>query len=214
MLSLVALGTALAQAPVAERRILPLQMDLSFVAGLGQRSAAALALYLGVATGPARPPWGTPFGGVGFEFSQQLGTVPYRASWGVQVRGGYAWSSAARDEDVLPDVLVFGRVTPFWGTDVGVGDAARPPMLASDPAAKTSLFGLRLGLGVTIPWWTRKLLFLRPFADQRGFGGETLTVLATLLLAPVALLNHVELLAELFAQGDSSTLTLRFGTGF
>jgi hypothetical protein len=87
-------------------------------------------------------------------------------------------------------------------------------MLASDPAAKTSLFGLRLGLGVTIPWWTRKLLFLRPFADQRGFGGETLTVLATLLFAPVALLNHVELLAELFAQGDSSTLTLRFGTGF
>ncbi|MEW5739542.1 MAG: hypothetical protein AB1938_11485 [Myxococcota bacterium] len=213
MLALV-LCTALSQAPLAERRIMPLQADLSLVAGLGARSAAAFAIYLGVATGPARPPWGTPFGGVGFEFVQQLGTVPYRASWGVQVRGGYAWSPSARDEDLLPDLLVFGRVTPFWGSDVGFGDVAAPPDPAPSPPSKTSVFGIRVGAGVTVPWWTRKLLFLRPFEERRGFGGETLNVLATLLLAPLALLNHVEVVAELFAQGDYSTITFRFGTGF
>ncbi|GMU62952.1 MAG: hypothetical protein IT380_05180 [Myxococcales bacterium] len=212
MIALV-LCTALAQAPLAERRIMPLQTDLSFVAGLGQRNAAAFALYLGIAVGPLRPPWGTPFGGVGFEFAQQLGTVPYRASWGVQVRGGYAWSFAARDDDVLPDVLVFGRVTPFWGTDVGFGDVASPPS-PNEPASRTSLFGVRVGAGVTVPWWTKKLLFLRPFDEQRGFSGDTLNVLATLLLAPLALLNHLELVAELFAEAGYSTLTFRFGTGF
>lgn len=203
----------LAQAPVAERRVMPLQTDVSLVAGLGARSAAAFALYLGVATGPARPPWGTPFGGVGLEFAQQLGTVPYRASWGVQVRGGYAWSSTANDDDLLPDVFLFARLTPFWGTDVGFGDVSGPPTPQDRPASRTSLFGLRLGVGVTAPWWTKTLLFLRPFRDERGFAGETLNVLATLVLLPLALLNHVEVVAEVFANGDYSTLTLRFGAG-
>lgn len=208
------LCTALAQAPLAERRVMPFQMDLSVVAGLGERSAAAVGLYLGVATGPARPPWGTPFGGLGLEYVQQLGSVPYRASWGVQVRGGYAWSSNAREDDLLPDLLVFARLTPFWGTDVGFGDVAMPPPPTNEPPTRTSVFGLRAGIGVTAPWWTRKLLFMRPFDKERGFSGETLNVLSTLVLAPLALLNHVELVAEVFANGDYSTLTLRFGTGF
>ena len=193
---------------------MPFQMDLSVVAGLGDRSAAAVGLYLGVATGPARPPWGTPFGGLGLEFVQQLGTVPYRASWGVQVRGGYAWSSSAREDDLLPDLMVYGRLTPFWGTDVGFGDLATPPSPRPEPPPHTSVFGLRAGVGVTAPWWTKTLLFLHPFDAEHGFRGETLNVLSTLVLAPLALLNHVELVAELFASGDYTTLTLRFGTGF
>jgi hypothetical protein len=208
------LCAALSQAPLAERRVLPFQLDLSLVAGLGQRSAAAFALYLGVATGPSRPPWGTPFGGLGLEYTQQLGTVPYRASWGVQLRGGYAWSSAAREEERLPDVTVFLRATPFFGSSVGIGDTASPPMPSSDPPPRTSVWGFRVGVGVTAPWWTKTLLFLRPFDERKGFGGETLNVLATLVLAPIALLNHLELVAELFADGQYSTLTLRFGTGF
>ena len=214
MLALV-LCSALAQAPVAERRVLPFQMDLSFVAGLGERSAAAFALYLGLATGPSRPPWGTPFGGLGLEYVQQLGTVPYRASWGAQLRAGYAWSSGDdRDSSRLPDFMVFLRVTPFWGTAVGIGDAVAAPPSPDQPASETSIFGLRAGVGFTAPWWTKTLLFLRPFSERHDFAGETLNVLATVVLIPIALLNHVEVVAELFPGGQYSTVTFRFGCGF
>lgn len=219
MLALV-LAISLSQAPadapaVREKRVLPLQVDLGLVAGLANRAAAGFALYVGLATGPARPPWGTPFGGVGFEYVQQLGRVPFRASYGVQVRGGYAWSSddELRD-DLTPDVFVFGRVTPFVGTNVGFGDGQLPPDDSDAPGPTTAVFGVRLGVGATVPWVTRQLLFQRPFADQKGFLGETLNVLSTLVLIPVALFNHVELVAELFGDQAYSTVTLRVGTGF
>lgn len=220
MLALV-LAIAVTQAPAdvppaprLEKRVLPFQVDLALVAGLAQRTAAGFALYVGLATGPARPPWGTPFGGVGFEFVQQLARVPFKASYGVQLRGGYAWS---RDDDVrqelLPDLLVFARLTAFVGTNVGLGDGqASPPAEPFGPSRP--VFGLRLGVGATVPWVTKRLLFQRPFADQKGFYGETLNVLSTLVLVPVALFNHVELVAEVLGDQAYSTITLRIGTGF
>lgn len=191
-----------------DQRVLPFQADLCAVAGLGDRSAAGVALYVGAALGPARPPWGTPFGGVGFEFVQQLGRVPFRASYGVQLRGGYAWSGAGNRPALMPDVYLYVRLTPFVGTSAGVGDGQ------ASPSGREGVFGFRAGLGVTSSWWTKTLLFQRPFGGERGFLGDFLNVFTTLVLIPVALLNHVELVAELVGLEGESTLTLRLGSGF
>lgn len=197
----------------ADQRVMPFQADLSAVAGLGERSAAGLALYVGTAVGPARPPWGTPFGGIGFEFVQQLERVPFRASYGVQLRGGYAWSHEGNQPSLMPDVLVYVRLTPFVGSSVGFGDGQVGPGLQV-PSGPDGVFGFRAGLGITSPWWTGTLLFHRPFENERGFFGEFLNVFTTLVLLPIALLNHVEVVAELVGRAGESTLTLRFGTGF
>lgn len=196
-----------------EQRVMPFQADLSAVAGLGERSAAGLALYVGAALGPVRPPWGTPFGGVGFEFVQQLGRVPFRASYGVQFRGGYAWGAAGNQAELMPDVYLYVRLTPFVGSSVGFGDGQIAPGLQAPPGPD-GVFGFRAGIGVTSPWWTKTFLFQRPFEGERGFFGEFLNVFTTLLLLPVALLNHVELVAELVGLAGESTLTVRFGAGF
>jgi hypothetical protein len=194
----------------ADQRVVPFQADLSGVAGLGEQSRAALALYAGTAIGPVRPPWGTPFGGIGFEFVQQLGRVPFRASYGVQLRGGYAWSHAGNQPTLMPDVFVYVRLTPFVGSNIGVGDG----QIVGPVSGPDGVFGFRAGIGVTSPWWTSTFLFHRPFEAERGFLGEFLNVFTTLLLIPVALLNHVELVAEFVRLAGESTLTLRFGTGF
>lgn len=197
----------------ADQRVLPVQADLSAVAGLGERSAAGVALYVGVAAGPARPPWGTPFGGLGFEYVQQLGRVPFRASYGLQLRAGYAWSPEGNQPSLMPDVLVYVRLTPFVGSKVGFGDGQVGPGLQPE-SGPDGVFGFRAGIGLTSPWWTATFLFHRPFAGERGFLGDALNVFTTLLLIPVALLNHVELVAELVGLAGESTFTVRFGTGF
>ncbi len=196
-----------------DKHLLPFQADLSAVAGLGERSAAGLALYVGVAAGPARPPWGAPFGGLGFEFVQAAGFSPFRASYGLQLRAGYAWSRAdSKADSLMPDVLVFVRVTPFIGSSTGVGDGQLPPGFYGP--MPDGVLGVRVGIGLTSPWWTSVFLFHRPFGDERGFLGEAMNVFTTLLLAPIGLLNHLELVGELVALTGGSTMTIRFGCGF
>lgn len=96
---------------------------------------------------------------------------------------------------------------------LGFGDGVVGPGLQA-PSGPDGVFGFRAGLGVTAPWWTGTFLFHRPFDTERGFFGDFLNVFTTLLLIPVALLNHVELVAELVGRAGESTITLRFGTGF
>lgn len=197
----------------ADQRVLPVQADLSGVAGLGERSAAGFALYVGAAAGPARTT-GMPFGGLGFEFVHAAGFIPFRTSYGVQLRAGYAWTRAdKRPTELMPDVMVFVRVTPFIGSNSGFGDGQLPPGLqyARGP---DGVLGLRLGVGVTAPWWTSTLLFHRPFAAEGGPFGDFVNVLTSLLLAPFALLDHLELVGELIDLPGASTITLRVGCGF
>ncbi|MBL8912567.1 MAG: hypothetical protein JNM17_17875 [Archangium sp.] len=201
------------EVPPAEQRVLPVQADLSGVAGLGERSAAGFALYVGAAGGPARAS-GMPFGGIGFEFVHAVGFLPFRTSYGAQFRAGWAWAhDDKRGRELMPDVMVFLRVTPFVGSNVGFGDGGLPPGIQY-AKGKDGVLGLRIGVAVTAPWWTSTLLFHRPFAAERGPFGELINVLSSLLLAPFALLNHVELVGELIDVPNASTITLRLGCGF
>lgn len=207
------LSLALTLDPPADQRVLPVQADLSAVAGLGERSAAGVAVYVGAAAGLART-WGMPFAGLGFEFVHATGFTPFRASYGVQLRAGYTWTHAdARPRELMPDVMVYLRVTPFIGSNTGFGDGGLPAGVQYD-RGPDGVPGVRVGLGLTAPWWTSKLLFHRPFADERGPLSQFLNVFTTLLLAPFALLNHVELVGELVTLPGASTLTVRFGCGF
>jgi len=210
----VLLSVALSQAsPSHARPMLPVQGDLSLTAGLGERSAAGVAAYLGFASGSLRPGANAPFGGIGFEYSQASSGLPFRASGGVQLRAGWAWSGDRRAAHLHPDVFLYARVTPFVGGSTGLGDGTPYPRYGA-PAVEP-VIGVRVGVGLTAPWWTRTFLFQRPFEDERGFYGETLRVLSGVLLAPFALVNHGELVAEvLLNQPEASTLTLRVGTGF
>ncbi|MFT3706837.1 MAG: hypothetical protein QM817_04140 [Archangium sp.] len=204
---------ALGNPPPEEQHVLPVQANLSGVAGLGERSAAGFALYVGAAGGPARP-WGMPFGGLGFEFVHATGFTPFRTSYGAQFRAGWAWTREdKRARELMPDVMVFLRVTPFIGSNVGFGDGQLPPGIVY-PKGPDGLLGVRIGIAVTAPWWTSTLLFHRPFAAEKGRFGELVNVLTTLLLAPFALLNHVELVGELIDLPGASTITLRLGCGF
>lgn len=197
-----------------ERVLFPFQADLSAVAGLGERSAAGLALYVGGAAGPSRSTSGTPFGGLGFEFVQAAGFLPFHASYGLQLRAGYAWSREDHLSAPMSDVLVFVRVTPFVGTSTGIGDGQAPPAGYVGPRPD-GVLGVRVGLAVTSAWWTELFLFHRPFGgEERGFLGDALNVFSTLLLAPIGLLNHLELVGEFVDLPGASTLTLRFGCGF
>jgi hypothetical protein len=212
LLALV-LVSAAAGAPVVEHPLFPFQADLSAVAGLGERSAAGLALYVGAAAGPWRAGGGSPFGGLGFEFVQAASYSPFHASYGVQLRGGYAWSREGHDTP-MADLLVFARVTPFVGTSTGVGDSQFASTGYTGPHPD-GIFGVRVGVGVTSAWWTELFLFHRPFGgEERGFLGDALNVFTTLLLAPIGLLNHLELVGEIVELPGASTLTLRFGCGF
>lgn len=213
MLWLVVLTTlAQAQAPSPQaplRRFVPIQADLSGVGSFGARSAAGVALYVGAAVGSARPPWGTPFGGVGFEIVYQLTPDPYRISYGVQLRAGYAWSAPVESGDVHPDVMLYARVTPFYSTTALTFAGEVPADLALNS------FGLRGGVGVTVPGWTKFLLFGGLLPQTGGFGGETLRVLASLLLAPFAIVNHAELTVEVLTTSTPIwTFTFRIGAGF
>jgi len=196
-----------------DQRLLPVQADLTGIAGLGERSAAGVALYVGAAVGTARA-WGMPFGGMGFEFSQAVGFSPFRTSYGLQLRAGWAWTrDDPKPKELMPDVMVFLRVTPFIGSSSGFGDAQLPPgvQYARGP---DGLFGLRIGVGLTSPWWTSTLLFHRPFGSEHTHVGDLVNVFTTLLLAPFALINHVEVVGELVGLTGASTLTVRLGCGF
>jgi hypothetical protein len=98
-------------------------------------------------------------------------------------------------------------VTPFVGSSTGIAELGFG-------AGPEGVPGLRLGVGVTLPWWTKTLLFFRPFGDRRGFLGEGLNVVATLLLVPLALFNHIEVVGELVPLAGASTVTVRLGCGF
>lgn len=200
---------ALGQDAFPARRLVPFQADVSGVGAFGARSAAGIALYVGAAVGVARSPWGTPFGGAGFELVYQLTPDPYRVSYGAQLRAGYAWGAASESLDVPPNLLVYGRLTPFFSTTAIT--------FANEASAERALnsFGLRAGLGVTVPAWTKLLLFGGVLPEVYGFAGETMRVLASLLLAPLAILNHAELTLEVLAARQPLwTFTFRLGSGF
>lgn len=206
---MVALAQAEPEAPGPARRFMPLQADLSGVGAFGARSAAGVALYVGAAIGRARPPWGTPFGGLGFEVVYQLTPDPYRISYGLQLRAGYAWGAPAEGGDVHPDVMLYARVTPFYSTTA----LTLPNDVSADSALNS--FGLRGGVGVTVPGWTRFLLFGGLLPQTGGFGGETLRVLGTILLAPFAIVNHAELTVEVLTAAPALwSFTFRVGAGF
>ncbi len=207
LISLVVLETP------TEQRVLPVQADLSAVAGLGERSAAGVAVYVGAAAGLART-WGNPFAGLGFELVHAAGFTPFRASYGVQFRAGYAWTRKdLRPKELMPDVMVFLRVTPFIGSNTGFGDLGLPAGVIY-PRGPDGVRGVRVGLGLTAPWWTGTLLFHRLFADEKGGLGQFLNVAVTLLLAPFSLMNHLEVVGELVGLKDASTVTVRLGCGF
>jgi hypothetical protein len=193
LISLVVLETP------TEQRVLPVQADLSAVAGLGERSAAGVAVYVGAAAGLART-WGNPFAGLGFELVHAAGFTPFRASYGVQFRAGYAWTR----KDLRPKELM---------PDVGFGDLGLPAGVIY-PRGPDGVRGVRVGLGLTAPWWTGTLLFHRLFADEKGGLGQFLNVAVTLLLAPFSLMNHLEVVGELVGLKDASTVTVRLGCGF
>ncbi len=194
------------------RQLLPVQADLAVQGALTPESRAGAAVYVGGVLGLARPPWGSPFAGGGLEVVYSLSGDPYQLSYGLQFRAGYAWSSADQATDtgpreVLPDALVYLRVTPFLAGDVSAQQRAL--------THRTILPGVRVGLGLTAPWWSRLMMFSRPFATERGFAGETLKVLSALVFGPVALINHAELLLEVSpAQGPPVSALIRVGSGF
>ncbi len=209
---MISLICALVLSQPSERRVLPVQADLSVQGALTSGSRAGGALYFGTAFGPVKPPWGTPFFGAGLEVVYSTSGEPYSLSYGAQLRAGYAWSREAEDaqtraHEVMPDALVYARVTPFLTGDVSAQERSM--------TARTVLPGVRLGVGITAPWWTRQLLFSRPFANERGFLGQTLQVLSGLVFGPVALLNHAELMVELSpVRSGAVSVLVRLGTGF
>lgn len=221
MAPLLALAlAALADAPLVRseeppRTLLPVQGDVAAVGMLGPGSAPALALYAGYTWGLAKPPWGVPYLSFGAEFVYGLGDTPYRTSLGLQLRGGYAWTSLGKDDELQEDLFLYARASLFFATIDGWGGDRTVPRSAELPGTRTSFAGARVGVGLTSPFWSRVFLRHGLLKDHTGFWPETAKVLATIVLLPVALLNHAELVLEAADTGHTwVSLTVRVGAGF
>ncbi|MBI3181833.1 MAG: hypothetical protein HYZ28_06785 [Myxococcales bacterium] len=202
-------------AAAADQALVPVQADLSVVGHFDAEPTSAVALFVGYARGRANPPFWTPFGTVGFELTYSGRPEPYRMSMGAQLRGGLAWGEDRGQAEVLPDLLLFTRLTPFVASTGGYGKLEDKEVPVNPPAPPQTFVGLRGGLGLTGLIWTRTFLSHGLYADERGFYGDTLRVLSTLLLLPLALMNHAELCAELlWARPLRTGLTFRVGAGF
>ena len=199
-----------------ERQLLLVQGDLSFVGNLGSQSMAGGALYVGLAYGKARPPAVLPFGGFGLEITYAAAPTPYRVSFGLQARGGFALISddtiegrQPKEGMIIPDLFVYARASLF-----AAGTATMSPIPGMAPTT-SSFAGVRAGLGLTSTWWMRKFFGTGLFKEAGGFWNEALRVGVTVLLLPIVLLDHTEVMFE-FADTRPilTTVTFRVGAGF
>jgi hypothetical protein len=207
---------ALPAAAQAQKQFVPVQADVTAVSSFGPEKTDTVALFIGVAYGRSEPPWGTPFGALGLELTYSATPHPYRLSLGTQLRYGFAWGADRGMPEVLPDFFWFVRVTPFFGASGGYGELKEKEIATEAPSASEVYGGARFGVGITSTLWSRAFLSEQPFAEERGAYGDTMRVLSTLLLLPIALFNHAELTFELVA-GPSKvqgSLGFRVGAGF
>lgn len=196
-----------------EHPITPIQGDLSASYAVGdRRNLLGGYLYVGGAAGWTDSESPCFFFGGGAELGYAAGEDPYRISLGAQLRAGIAFAKQRGFNTVaIPDLIVFARVTPF-----GAGYATRftNPMGMTTTSSVT-FFGVRAGIGMTALWGARMFLDNFPFFDAEGFAGEAARVLTALVLFPLALVNHAEVLFEYAAAPREVTaVVFRLGAGF
>ncbi len=211
--SLWLLCGALAAAPAAVATPWqPVQGDLSAVGTFDEERGETLALFLGAAFGESAPELASRLFVLGLELTYSTPQRPYSLSVGLGPRFGFGWAGATKEERVLPDFHVYGRLTPFFAASALPGQTGAFPV--GPPHG-----GVRLGVGCTALGWSKAFLQWGQdaYARTRGFYGETMRVLSTVLLLPVALANHAELSFEVYGDGRSplkALFTFRVGAGF
>lgn len=198
--------------PPEELPLTPLQADLSVSFGIADKNPLAGALYVGGALGWAHEHRPAFFAGLGFELTYTAFADPYRISLGGQLRLGVAWARRhGRQSTALPDLLLFVRLTGFGGGNTGTTTNA----LGMTVMSSTTYFGVRAGLGLTSLWPARQFIEHDPLFDVDGLGGDVLRVLTTILLFPLALINHAEIAYELvLSPSPLNAVIFRVGAGF
>ncbi len=207
----LALLAAAEPAPV-EVPITPVQGDVAVSFGIADRNPLAGALYVGGALGWLGASGPSVFGGLGVELTYTAFADPYQMSMGLQLRGGLVWARpGANAANAIPDVFVFVRVTPFGG---GVSTPVTNAMGMTSQVAR-AFFGVRAGVGVTALWPVRELYDHFPLFDLNGAGGQLLEVLSAIVLFPLAVLNHGEVMFEYAMSPLPLTAVIfRVGAGF
>jgi hypothetical protein len=202
-------ATAAAAAPTPWQ---PVQGDLSAVGTFDEERGETLALFVGGVLGASTPEVASPLFALGLEVTYSTPRRPYMLSVGVGPRVGLGWARATQAERVLPDFHLYARLTPFLAASAPPGQTGALP---SGPTAA----GVRLGIGCTALLWSKTFLewAYAAYGKTRGVYGETMRVLSTVLLLPVALANHAELTFELYGEGrggPKALFTFRVGAGF
>lgn len=201
----------------------PLPMQFTLAGGAHTRteafdhrrpSIAFAALWLGAALHPFAQSKGSGlFLGPGLEGTVDGATGLYQWSIGTGLRIGHVWRSTGTS---LPDTYVYTRVTPFLGMRTIAGDAYLDEIGSEDGSLSRTGAGVRLGVGVVSPAWTR---FLWGNAFESGIGdidapdvsSPEEAIVCCVVGAVVLLANSLELTAEVYDEEGPQEAVVRLG---